>query len=102
MSEKRELTTIKKVEGMLENEADSLKMQSTLRNAIFGAISEEDVVEIVKRQVEKAKQGDPTALQFVMKYALGFGQPSVVKTVNVLATDVETAARIAKAAGGDS
>jgi hypothetical protein len=79
--------------------ADTLKMQSTLRNAIFGAISEEDVVDIVKRQVEKAKQGDPTALQFIMKYALGFGQPNVVKTVNVLATDVETAARIAKAGG---
>lgn len=69
-------------------------MQGQLRQAIFDAISEEDVAAIVKKQVEKAKGGDDKALQFVMKYVLGFGQNVTLQQINVM--DVETAARVAK------
>jgi hypothetical protein len=72
-------------------------MQSQLRNAIFDAVSETDVAEIVKRQVEKAKQGDQKSIDFVMKYALGFGQAINVKQVNVI--DPETAARLSRERG---
>jgi len=69
-------------------------MQGQLRQAIFDAINEEDVAAIVKKQVEKAKEGDDKALQFVMKYVLGFGQNITLQQINVM--DVETAARVAK------
>lgn len=85
--------TISSVEGQLEQQQTNLELQSKLRQAIFGAISEHDVEEIIKRQVEKAKQGDNASLQFVMKYVLGFGQPVTLNQINVM--DVETAARIA-------
>jgi hypothetical protein len=42
-----------------------------LRAAMMGAVSEQDVIEIVKRQVQRAKEGDPHALKFVMEYVLG-------------------------------
>lgn len=75
-------------------------MQAQLRQAMFNSISEEDVAEIVKRQVEKAKSGDEKSLQFVMKYVLGYGQPTTLQQVNVITTDVHTAAKIAKGANG--
>lgn len=69
-------------------------MQGRLRQAVFDQISESDVSEIVAKQVTKAKEGDEKAIQFVMKYALGFGQPTTLRQTNILTTDVETAARI--------
>lgn len=69
-------------------------MQGQLRQAIFDSINESDVAEIVKKQVDKAKDGDSKSLEFVMKYVLGFGQPVTLQQINVM--DVETAARIAK------
>ena len=88
--------SIKAVEGMVEGEASALSLQSQLRQAVFNGLAEADIVDIVKGQVKKAKEGDPKAIEFVMKYGLGFGQPSPVNQVNILVTDVETAARIAK------
>lgn len=71
-------------------------MQGQLRQAIFDSISESDVADIVKKQVEKAKAGDNKSLEFVMKYVLGFGQPLTLQQINVT-TDVEGAARISRA-----
>ena len=86
--------TIQKVENQIDQHNGTLAMQGQLRQAIFDAITEQDVAEIVKKQVEKAKQGDDKSLQFVMKYVLGFGQPITLQQINVM--DVETAARVAK------
>lgn len=86
--------TIQKVKNQIDQHNGTLAMQGQLRQAIFDAIAEQDVAEIVKKQVEKAKQGDDKSLQFVMKYVLGFGQPITLQQINVM--DVETAARVAK------
>lgn len=86
--------TIQNVESQIDEQNGTLSMQGTLRQAIFDAISVQDVTEIVKKQVEKAKAGDEKSLQFVMKYVLGFGQPISVQQINVVST--KTAARIAK------
>lgn len=86
--------TIQKVENQIDQHNGTLAMQGQLRQAIFDAITEQDVAEIVKKQVEKAKQGDDKSLQFVMRYVLGFGQPITLQQINVM--DVETAARVAK------
>lgn len=76
------------------SELESVDLQSRLRASIFDAITEQDVVDMVRKQVEKAKAGDAASLQFVMKYLLGFGSNQVVHNqVNVV--DVEAAARIA-------
>ena len=86
--------TIQNVESQIDEQNGTLSMQGTLRQAIFDAISVQDVTEIVRKQVEKAKAGDEKSLQFVMKYVLGFGQPISVQQINVVGT--KTAARIAK------
>jgi hypothetical protein len=86
--------TISKVESQIEQHNGTLAMQGQLRQAIFDAITEQDVAAIVKKQVEKAKQGDHQSLQFVMKYVLGFGQPVTLQQINVM--DVETSAKIVK------
>ncbi len=93
MSDKQTMT-LSEVERNIQRNAQTLTMQATLRQAIFNSISEADISELVKRQVEKAKAGDEKSLQFVMKYVLGFGQPITLQQINV--TDVETAARISK------
>lgn len=90
----KDIMTIKNVENQIAQHQGTLAMQGQLRQAIFDAITEQDVAEIVKKQVEKAKQGDDNSLQFVMKYVLGFGQPHTVQQINVM--DVETAARVTK------
>jgi ribosomal protein L9 len=83
--------TIQKVESQIDQHSVTLAMQGQLRQAIFDAITEQDVADIVKKQV------DYKSLQFVMKYVLGFGQPVTLQQINVL--DVETAARVAKQGG---
>lgn len=86
--------TIQNVESQIDEQNGTLSMQGQLRQAIFNAISMQDVTEIVKKQVEKAKAGDEKSLQFVMKYVLGFGQPISVQQINVVSA--KAAARIAK------
>lgn len=81
------------IERTFDLNASAVAMQSQLRQAVFDAISEDDVAAIVKKQVEKAKKGDDKSLQFVMRYVLGVGQPVTLQQVNVM--DVETAAKIA-------
>ena len=89
--------TIGKVESQIEQQNNTLTMQGRLRQAIFDAITEQDVSTIVKKQVEKAKEGDEKSLQFVMKYVLGFGQPITLQQINV--QDAKTAAKVAKGLG---
>lgn len=85
--------TIQNVESQIDEQNGTLAMQGQLRQAIFDAISVQDVTEIVKKQVEKAKAGDEKSLQFVMKYVLGYGQPISVQQINVVSQ--KAAARIA-------
>ncbi len=59
-------------------------MQGQLRQAIFDSITEQDVAEMVRSRSRKAKSGDDKALQFVMKYVLGFGQPVTLQQINVM------------------
>lgn len=86
--------TLQAVEAQVDQHNGTIAMQGRLRQAIFDAITEHDVAEIVKKQVEKAKQGDDKSLQFVMKYVLGFGNPITLQQINVI--DAKTASRVAK------
>jgi len=45
--------------------------QAKLRTAVFNAISEADVVDVVEGIVEKAKEGDSVALKYLFDYILG-------------------------------
>jgi len=45
--------------------------QAKLRTAVFNAISEADVIDVVKGIVEKAKEGDRVALKYLFDYILG-------------------------------
>lgn len=86
--------TIQNVQNQIDQHNGTLAMQGQLRQAIFDSITEQDVADIVKKQVEKAKQGDANSLQFVMKYVLGFGQPITLQQINIV--DTETGAKLAK------
>lgn len=94
--QKKKGLILREVEESFADQSDALAMQGRLRQAIFSSISEQDVAEMIKKQVEKAKAGDEKSLQFIMKYALGYGQPVTLQQVNVI--DTATAARIAKGA----
>ena len=83
------------VDRTLATERDIAGWQDDLRAACYESISEADVREIVAKQVEKAKEGDRGAIQFVMGQLLGGNRPITMQQTNVI-TDVETAARIAK------
>ncbi len=96
MSSEQKQVTIAEIETSIAMESATVAMQGKLRQAIFNSISEQDVSAIVKKQVEKAKNGDDAALQFVMKYVLGFGKSINLQQINVVSTDIETAARMAK------
>lgn len=78
-------------------QADIVGWQTSLQAAMFSSISAEDVAEIVKSQVAKAKKGDANALKFVMGHVLGTTRPVSIKQTLVV-TDVESAARMAKEA----
>lgn len=83
-------------EDTMGRHGEIVAMQAKLRSAIFDSISEADVQVIIQKQVEKAKAGDEKALQFVMKYVLGFGQQVNLNVAAIV--DVETGARLAKSA----
>ena len=95
MSETKRPVTISDVDSSLDHQSSTLAMQGRLRQAIFDSISESDITQIIKKQVDKAKAGDAKSLEFVMKYVLGFGQPVTLQQINVT-TDVEGAARLAR------
>ena len=56
-------------------------MTSRLRMAMFDAIKEADVTQIMNKMVEKAKEGDPAAVKTIMDYMLG--GKTTVQNVNV-------------------
>lgn len=87
----------------IRNQLDSaalsaIEMQSTLRQAMFDAISEADVAAIVKKQVEKAKAGDVNAAKFVLANVIGAASKTTIRQTNIV-TDVATAARLARDIG---
>jgi len=53
---------------------DEHSFQAKLRMAIFDGIKEDDVSEVVKQIVRRAKDGDPQALSLFFRYILGSGQ----------------------------
>ena len=73
---------------------DILSWQTQLQAAMFSSITEKDIEEIVAKQLIKAKEGDASALKFVMSM-IGTNRPVSIKQTLVV-TDVETAARMAK------
>lgn len=83
-------------ESLEATHADLVAYQSTLRAAAFNSISEDDVREMMETQVKKAKQGDSKAVSFVFSQILGAKQSVSFNQTNIVTTDVETAAKIAK------
>lgn len=54
-----------------------LTHQAKLRNAMFQGVTEDDIQTIVKKQVEKAKNGDEKSLKFVTEFLLGNNKQNV-------------------------
>jgi Zn-dependent metalloprotease len=77
---------------------DTMNWQAQLRAAVANSISEEDVVAIIQKQVEKAKAGNEAAAKFVLNHVLGTNTPINIRQTNII-TDPETAARLARDAG---
>lgn len=42
-----------------------------MREAVSGAVSADDIKEIVQKQVQRAKEGDSQAIKFVFDYCVG-------------------------------
>lgn len=70
---------------------DLVQWQAALRAAMVNSIDEDDMKQIVEKQVEKAKAGDARALQFVLDLV---GAKTPVTITNNLVVDAETAARL--------
>jgi hypothetical protein len=79
----------------MQDQNDIVDWQLNLQKACFGGITESDIQEIVKNQVEKAKAGDQNAIKFVMGHLLGGSRPINVHNTQII-TDVERAARLAR------
>ena len=61
--------------------------QTKLRQAVLDAVTENDVVEIVKNQVKLAKEGDKAAIRFVMDYVVGARQNVTLVQQNIYGND---------------
>ena len=68
--------------------------QAKLRNAVFDAISESDVSDVVKQIVGKAKEGDTKAQKMFFDYLLGAKNRPAQVVVNNTFTSVEDAAKL--------
>ena len=77
---------------------DTMSWQAQLRAAVANSISEEDVVAIIQKQVEKAKAGNEAAAKFVLNQVLGASTPVTIRQTNIV-TDPVTAAKLARDAG---
>ncbi len=77
---------------------DTMSWQAQLRAAVANSISEEDVVAIIQKQVEKAKAGNEAAAKFVLNQVLGANTPVTIRQTNIV-TDPATAAKLARDAG---
>lgn len=67
--------SLKELESNGHDMAAVVGWQAKLRQAIFNAVTENDVREIVQAQVAAAKKGDKQAIKFVMEYVLASKQP---------------------------
>ena len=94
-SGKRSAITVRDFEGAVGLHAQSVAIQSKLRAAVFSGVKEGDIQAIIAKQVEKAKAGDASAAQFVMRCVVGMGQPVTLQNFNVYG-GVEEAARVAR------
>lgn len=72
---------------LIDAEANLVSLQSRLRAASFNAISEDDVKQIVQKQVKLAKEGNVDSVRFLWKYSLGFGQPITFQQTNIMSAD---------------
>lgn len=77
---------------------DTLSWQAQMRSVVANSVSEDDIKAIVKKKVEKAKQGNESAAKFVLTHVLGANTPVTIRQTNII-TDPATAARLAKDAG---
>lgn len=84
---------------LIEVQQDTANYQASLRAACFNAISPDDMAQVVAKQLEKAKEGDVKAANFMMSL-VGSNSSTRIQQTNIFATDVEGAARIAKAQNG--
>lgn len=89
------------VDETLQKQGQILDWQASLRQACYDAINDQDIQQIVKNQVAKAKEGDERAIKFIFGTVLGANQPVTIHQTNVI-TDVATAARLAAKNRGEA
>lgn len=67
----------------LANQNDVPAWMAKMRAAMFNAVKESDITEIMAGVVERAKKGDAQAVKIVMEYIVGANKPPHSQT-NVL------------------
>ena len=77
---------------------EEMTYQARLRAAAAGSVSEADVQDVVKGIVERAKEGDKQAIEQLFTHVLGANRAPTKITQNLVVSDVETGARLVKAA----
>lgn len=73
------------------NSSAVVNWQTALRGAMFNAITEKDVQDIVKGLVENAKKGDAKAIRMIFDYVLGGNQGPTIRDSNVLISQEQRA-----------
>ena len=63
--------------------ASIVAWQTELRIAVFDAVKASDIREILRAQIEKAKNGDARAAEFVLRYCVGTPTVRVDQRVQV-------------------
>ncbi len=94
MADNRNTLKLSDVDRTLSAQTAIVEWQTSLQQACYDAIDADDVKEIVRNQVKKAKEGDQNAIKFVMGHLLGSQRPIQINQTQVI-TDVAGAARIA-------
>lgn len=76
---------------------EEMTYAANLRSAVYNGITEDDVVQIVKKITDQAKAGDETSVKLLFDYVLGKSAAPSKVVVNNHFSDVETGARVMKA-----
>lgn len=71
MPRKNQSLILSELEGQVSEE---MTYQAKLRNAVFNAVTESDVQEVVKGIVKRAKDGDQHAVKNLFDYVMGAGK----------------------------
>lgn len=95
MTRKNNELSIAKIEGELMPEEHTYQAQ--LRAAMSGAVSENDVAEVVKQIVKGAKEGDRQSQKMFFEYLVGVKNAPTKISVHNHFPDVESAARAERA-----